>query len=374
MATRSGSKSQIKAQKERTMFSMMRVVLAALMSVWIGGVALAEAPGSVELKFAPEVGRVEYRRMVTKTVGSMQMPPPMGEQKMSQTMEQLMRAECIRINEDGSVVYEISTPELKMDMVVGGIKQSFDSRAAKKNGEDAAPSSGTAPGPDCAMLKAMTEIRYHLIRSPEGEPIRMEGYAEAMRKAMEEVRGQSPVLDQMLEMMSKSFDDETILKMLKSSMHSVFRKAPVRVGESWKQADRVKFPFGAMEMDVDTEYKLVGVEPMAGRSCAKILITRTMRSQPNAASENPMAQFMDMKLLDSNGEGVMWWDIERGDPVRMKEVTNMTMEMSVKNPAATQPAESVNVGPMVQKLQTSTTVDLVDPPPADERTEENPAP
>jgi len=129
-----------------------------------------------------------------------------------------------------------------------------------------------------------------------------------------------------------------------------------------------------MEMDVDTEYKLVGVEPMAGRSCAKILITRTMRSQPNAASENPMAQFMDMKLLDSNGEGVMWWDIERGDPVRMKEVTNMTMEMSVKNPAATQPAESVNVGPMVQKLQTSTTVDLVDPPPADERTEENPAP
>ena len=119
----------------------------------------AASPTQIEFKVTPQLGKVTKLQMVTKTVGSVKMPDPIPEQKFSQLIEQEYLSKCIKINPDGSALYEMSTPKISMETNYGGFKSKsrYDSSEAPAQASASKPSPSTQPRISDAIFKIFSD-------------------------------------------------------------------------------------------------------------------------------------------------------------------------------------------------------------------------
>ena len=78
-----------------------------------------------------------------------------------------------------------------------------------------------------------------------------------------------------------------------------------------------------------------------------------------------MFNFMNAKMQSSGGDGIAYWDYENGVLVKLRQTQRLTMQITVNpNPKAEDAELKQGFGPIVHKLNTSTSIDLIEPEPA----------
>ncbi len=342
-------------------------VTCVLSAPWaaVGQADTPAAPDQIEFRFVPRPGQTVRLRRVSKAVGSAKLFDPIPEQKFSQSFEQGLVARCREVNPDGSAVLEISMPYVAMNMDFGGFKSGFDSRAP-------APSTQARnPGQEFLALlcKAMTGLT--LTVGPYGQPIKLEGLSEGMKKIVEDLPKESvsPLAGQLLDMMC---NDATMMDQFNTYYRICPPEKTTRVGSTWRRNWQMKLPMFKTGLKGTGQYELLGIEEFRGRQCAKVGIKESFATAPLAESQGgerttrftpaeSVLDRMNFEMSSSGGEGIAYWDYENGHLVQLRQTQRMTIEISLKPDAKAQDAElKKGLGPMVQKAYNSVTVELIE--------------
>lgn len=336
-----------------------------------GGATRAKAdPIEFNVKHVP--GRVERLKIVSKTVGTMKMFDPMPEQKFTQTFEQELVGTCKKINPDKSAVYELAMPRICMNSNVGGFRMDV-SVPPKAANEGAA-----FPGSDMIqkVFEGIAKLKLTLTVSPEGKPLKLEGMREGIKKIMDEIGDMEPMVKGIITKISSMFDDETIAQQMKSYWRMIPPKGPVNVGDTWEEDWDMTLPVVNARFQGHGQYELVGVEAFRGRSCAKIRVTESFKTVPRPKTEESktptsspasgsdpiqaMMEKMEFHFESSGGEGIAYVDYQNGDLVQLRQTQKMTIRMKIPIPTTQQGQAASGTMSMVQKLNTSISIDSID--------------
>lgn len=344
---------------------------------WIGAMlmlcpALAIAdPGTdaaaqeVRFQFKPVVGAEAQMRVTTQTFGSIAVPAPLPAQKFSQSWEQELALKCLRINDDGTSVHELRMPNITMKMNIGGLTMEFDTR---RPGEQSASHARMAFLSD--MFQSLTDSTYTLTLGPDGEPLKVEGFSQAMDKAVDALGSQMkvPGLKGMLDQFKEYLTDDMIAENLRSSYRVVPDDNRARVGDVWERQWRIPVPFLKGTMEATGQYELLAVEEYRGRPCAKIRVKSTLimtpdepaQDAPDSKKAKSIFDRMDMKLSSTGGNGLAYWDYQTGELVDMRETQRIVVEISFGADPTAEPEEmKAGFGKIVEKLTTSVHMELL---------------
>ncbi len=341
------------------------IMACVLTGAWVG-VARAEAPEApdwVEFKIADmyRPGQVTRLMCVTKTVGAMKLFDPMPEQKFMQTFCQELVMRVTKVNPDKSVVLELTMPRIRMEMSVFGMEMSVDSQVPTEQ-------KSKQPGMDfvAALFKGMTRLKMTCTIGADGMPQKLEGFSEGIKKILDDIGKEeniSPMEKKMLDQMGEFLSDDLMLEQFKSYYRLTPLSKRLAVGETWQHEWNQMMGFMNMLMKGQGEYELLGIEPLRGRRCAKIRTKESFTSVPAAERDKSGTIFdrMDMKMTSSGGDGVAYVDCKTADLVKLRQTQRMTIEMTfAADPQAEEPEMRAGFGTMVQKLNNSVSVDLIE--------------
>ncbi len=363
----------------RCVLSMMLAITASFASA---GDLWADAPAkAVEFRFAPQPGQVTRQRIVTRTVGTTRLPPPLPEIKFAQVFEQEITTTCKQVNPDRSAVMEMTMDRLAMRISSGPMNAQVDTRTfdPQKARDPMSRMMGQ-------VLSAMTDKRVTLTLNPAGKPVKIEGMREIFERVMREFKesaGDDPVsrmLGQTFEQLGTVFEDEAVLR----QMEAYYRITPnkpgvVRVGEQWDHEWQMDLPMLASGCVAKGEYELLGIEEVRGRPCAKIRLKETfsVSSRPQnpeqAKAPSPLGKLfeqMQFSLQSSGGEGVAYWDCENSTLVQLRQTQRFTLDArmpagpeTAADGTADKPDETPGLpgGQLTQQFMTSVSMDLIEP-------------
>jgi hypothetical protein len=336
------------------------IVLCLLAGSWTLA-ALAASPDTIEFKWTHKPGKVSVMKMVTKVVGSMKMPDPMPEQKFNETVEQQVRTTCLKVNPDGSGVYEMEMPSIAMKMDIGGMKCDIRTDAPATQGASSIPGMENMQ----KLYAALAKGKYTVVIGPDGRTRKVDGFARTMREAIKSLGDTLGPQKAVLEAMSKAFDDDAMREQMDARAGFIPPQGTVRVGDTWNNTRDIKFPMFNMNFKTITDCTLLGVEEFQGRRCAKVALKASMKSSgkpdvpaPATGSPNPLTN-MEFNFTGSDGNGIAYWDYENGELVQFRQTMRMVCEITMKVPPATQGQEPAKPFKMVQNLLTSTSMDLL---------------
>ena len=358
---------------------MKRILTVACVLVGLGvSAAQAETPGTsgpIEFKFVTKVGDVERIKLTVKVVGSMQMPGPMQAQKFSQTIEQVLAGKCTKVNPDKSAVFEVSIERYAFKMSMMGMAMEFDSATFDPE---------KAPNPMAKVMgklgTAMTKVTFTVVVGPDGRPLKLEGLSKAVGKIIEDLgdEGELGQMKGMLEQMEGVFDDEFMYQEMEGHYRIVPPGGQARIGDTWEDKWEFRMPMFNAKCQGKGRYELVGVETIGGRSCAKIrikesyeMVKRDESDEANGGGDTQATKTifdrMNFEMSSSGAEGVGYWDYEEGTLVRLRQADNLTIRIEMKaDPDAENPKMKHGFGTIVQKLKTSTSLDLIEGDPQTE--------
>ncbi|HUW81601.1 MAG TPA: DUF6263 family protein [Phycisphaerae bacterium] len=336
-----------------------------LAGAWVG-IARADAtegPDWVEFKIADRYrpGHVSRLMCVTKTVGAMKLFDPMPEQKFMQTFCQEVAMRVTKVNPDKSVELELTMPRIRMEMSLFGVEMSFDSHVP-------AEQKSKLPGMDfvAAMFKGMTGLKMTCTIGPDGMPQKLEGFSEGIKKMLADIGKEEsipPMVQKMLDQMGDFVHDDMMLEQMESNCRLTPLNRRLGVGDTWQREWSQAMGFFNMMMNFKGEYELLGIEPFRGRRCAKIRTKESFESAPAADRTKSGTIFdrMDMKMTSSGGNGVAYVDCRTAEVVKLRQTQRMTIEMTfAADPQAEDPEMQAGFGTMVQKLNNSVSLDLIE--------------
>ncbi len=347
----------------------MKRVTTILIALGCSALAYAQpatGPDSIDFNLKFTVGRVTRLRMLMKTVGTMKMPDPFPEQKIAQTMEELMIMECRQVNPDGSAVFDMTFGEMAMRMNMGLMTVEFDSRRPRATTQ---PSMLDSIG---RVFSAMIGQKITLVMSNTGQPIKVEGLKEALKKALAAgVDKDTPaMITQMLDQITDLFGDDSMNQQLRTCSRILPpRTGIIRIGEQWQnQCNQKLANIGAMNNR--GEYQLVGVERIRGRDCAKVRIKETVSmasaasSAPAPGPKNALAAMMDqvdLRMNSTGGSGIAYFDYHTGELVQLRQTMDFTLEIGPKTTAKPAGENQVPIPRLTQKMRNSISIDLEEP-------------
>jgi len=333
-----------------------------------GPAAEPDMPDQIELRLKYRPGHVTRQRVVNKAVGSMKLFGLLPEQKFSQTFEQDLTIRCRSVNADGTAVVEMTMDRIAMKMSIFGSNVEFDT---------ASPATRAAepPGTDVVrkMFSAMAGSKLTMTIGPDGRPTNVEGAREMLKKMFDQLDdGNVPgFVRKMYDQLINLFGDDNVMQDMQQYNRMIPDKGPVRVGDKWDRKWEMKIPVFNGKVEGEGQYELLAIEEFHGRRCAKIGIKESFRMggspPPESESETTTApakgifERMTFELKGSGGEGTAYWDYESGDLVQLRQTQRMTMEISLAaDPNAETEEMKKAFGKMVQKLNTSLNLDLLD--------------
>jgi len=327
----------------------------------------ATLPDRIEFKSTPKLGKVTRLNLISKNVGSMKMGEVMPEQKFSQTMEQELKSVCVKVNKDGTAVYEMTMPVIGMKMDAGGFKSEFHFDSSKPdNVVKIMPQTqiGKSDG-FTKILSAMTKIKYTMTVDSDGKPIKVERYAESLKKALQDQDNASAPEKAFVDMLKAMSNDDTMLDQTKSR-YSIFPSTgTVRVGETWHDETEMKMPMFNMLIQTRSDYKLVGIEEFRGRPCGKVEIKQTMKILPHKANSGQAKSIFDsfeFNVAGSDGQGIAYLDYQNREVVQLHQTQRMNMDITMKNIPGDNGTKLKNVPThMQQKITNSISIDLIEP-------------
>jgi hypothetical protein len=353
----------------RTIQTIAYVLISALAGA--SQAAPPTKPDQVQLQPVYRAGRVTRQRMVTKTVGSIKLFDPLPEQKFSQVFEQDVTMKCRKVNADKSAIVDMTMDRIAMKMTIGGLNMEFDSSAP-------APPSDERHDRRLVgrIFSAMVGSTFTLTMGPDGEPVKIEGVKEMMKK-MADGLGEEKMpaaIRKMFDQLGNLFGDDGMMQEMQSCTRMIPKDGPKRVGDKWEEKWDMKVPVFNGKIEGQGQYELLGIEEFRGRRCAKISVKETFSMAAAPAAENAsnagtatsapakgIFERLRFDLKASGGEGTAYWDYENGDLVQLRQTQRMTIEISLAPDANAEETDmKAGLPSMVQKLNTSESVDLLD--------------
>jgi hypothetical protein len=351
---------------------MKRISMIVGVLVCVGAVLADEpapAPGQVEFKFKFEPGRTIRQKLVSKTAGDIAL---LGSIRMQQTFEQVLTTRCRKVNPDRSAVFDVTLGDIVMKMSMGPVKIEFDSRTWQPGQGD--------PKTELIgkLFSALNGATFAVTVSPSGQPVKVEGLTEVMRKAFSQL-GEGPEA----QMMRKLFDDISSSMgddMMADQYQDFSRMCPpkqglVNIGEKWEHSWALKkFPVLGGSLQGKGEYQLIGMETVNGRPCAKIRSKETFsmvppdkQSPPSAGGDASIQSLfgrMKMGMSMSGGDGIAYIDCEHGYVVKLRQTQIIEITMSIAADT-NDPNEETRRGvqPTMMKMHTSVSLDLLEDQP-----------
>ena len=266
-----------------------------------------------------------------------------------------------KVNPDKSVALELTMPRIHMEMSVGGMEMSVDSQLPAEQKSNRPGMGFVAP-----MFKGMTRLKMTCTIGPDGMPQKLEGFSEGIKKILDDIGKEDDISlmeKKMLDQMCEFLSDDLMLEQYKSYYRLTPLNKRLRVGETWQCEWNQMMGFMNMTMKGVGEYELLGIEPFRGRRCAKIRTKESFDSAPAAERTKSGTMFdrMDMKMTSSGGDGVAYVDCKTAEVVKLRQTQRMTIEMTfAADPDAEDPEMQAGFGTMVQKLNNSVSVDLIE--------------
>jgi len=353
------------------------LIFACILAVIFVPNVLADAntePLAVDFKFAPRPGVVTKQRIVTKSVGTMKLPPPMPPMRFVQSLEQEIAAECKKVNPDRTSVLEMTFNILAARMSMMGMNLEFDARTFNPDQSDSSMNKGI--GQFYSAING-SKVTGHF--APDGTLTKIVGMRVEVDRVIGELKKKigedklSVSLMKAIEQMSAMFDDDTMTEQMQAYNRMVpDKKGPIRIGEKWDRQWDMNLPVLNVNCQANGQYQLVGIETLKGRPCAKIRLKETfqMTTTPdkaksgNASASQPLGGLLDrldFTLTSSGGDGVAYWDYQEGVLVQLRQTQRMTMEFKLKTPPGpTTTSAPEGFGPMTQEFKTSVAVDLIE--------------
>jgi hypothetical protein len=329
-------------------------------------------PDQIEFNFKWQPGQTFTQRIVSRTVGSCTLPPPLPEQKMSQTMEETLVARCVKVNDDGSGEFEMLIDGLAMKMTIGGLTINYDSRTYDPSAKVDWVTSFVS-----RIFNAMNGTKFSTTLTPSGWAVKIEGLGQALKKMAASIGNseQEAMAKGMLDQMASVMDENAIGQEIQSLYRLVPGKpGPYRIGDRWEHTWEFKLPFLNLGMKGKGEYELAALETINGHPCAKILTRETVDlSTPDSGDKTataqtlkngPLAQALkqlDLKLTTSGGEGYAYIDYRTGEIVQVRGTQTMKLAMTIKPDPEGKTDREQQGTELTQTFSMSLRADLVEP-------------
>ena len=337
-------------------------------------------PDKVDFNFKFQPGRSYTQRIVSRNVGAVTLPPPLPEQKMSQTVEETIVSHCTKVNPDGSGEFEIGIQDFSLRMTIGGMTINYDSRTY-----DPTKPTDFVTRLIGSMFSGIRDVKMHATISSSGEALKFEGMGAVMKnmarnlgKNLPESGQETAQVKSMFDEIGSMFDDNSMASNMGQELQSMYRltpgkRGPYKIGDNWDHAWTMRLPGLFAEMKGRGDYELVAIEMFRGRPCVKIRSKETFDMGTSAAPASKPAKEgmlaailrnMDMKISASGGEGYAWLDYTTGEMVQMRATQNITLNMNMQIPqsgkteSSAKPSQAVQIS---QKFRTSVSADLIEP-------------
>lgn len=344
--------------------------------------AVQAEPATVEFRYAPRVGDEMCHRLVMNSVGTLSFAPNAPGTRFTQSTTQETAGKCRQVDPDGSTVFDMKLTRIATRMNTPGMKVDYDSRTFDPEKTD-----NVAVRMFGRFYSGLVGSELTITFNPQGSPVKVSGMRQAIEKALGPLKKELAhepmglVIAPFIDNLAAAFDDSMLDDQLKSFYRFVpTGEGPIPVGKTWNADWDMELPFLKTTCRATGQYELLGVETVRGRPCAKIGIKEsfTMNTDPGqkartGARPSPglarLFEKMDMSLSASHGEGVAYWDYEKGLLVRLRQTQRiaMTLRFNPKDivamtaPAAeTAPAGEQGTQTFTQNLTSSIQVDLLE--------------
>jgi hypothetical protein len=234
------------------------------------------------------------------------------QQAMNATMQMRMdmSMETLAVDDEGVGEVRVKYGGMDMDMQMGAqnIHAEFDlAEGVVRMGEQ------TQELPE-ATKKIMAE-GMTMRMTPQGKVVEIKG-GEALQQAMAAFgggqQGFNLNLKEMLEKGQVQFPD-----------------GPVQVGDKWTQEQAIPIGQTVGDQLAKVDYEVLAFEHVDGRPCAKLGMGMALQTEGEGGAfpiQNPAGLSVTMKDMNLDGKGVLWFDYETGDTVKME----MQMQLSMK--------------------------------------------
>jgi hypothetical protein len=293
----------------------------------------APTPDQVEIKFLHQPGKIVRYRNVTKTVGSVKLPAPFPENKYSYISEEEHLVKCIKVNADGSAVYEMSTPRIEEQKDVGGVKSRFVADYTKPT---TTPAPQTQPKKSDSSFKSnyvRAQIIFNMTVGPDGFPLKVQGCAESLNNAFKNTGDFTP---KEIDSLRQSMTDDKWLKSMKIRFRILPPRRTLKIGDTWTSSYDTKILYDK-NVKFITECKLIGIEEFHGRPCIKIQTRESMQPIPapksalKPATSQPENPF-EATCTANDANGLAYLDYQTGEVVQYHRTQRMTVDAIMKNP------------------------------------------
>ncbi|MFA5863848.1 MAG: DUF6263 family protein [Phycisphaerae bacterium] len=228
----------------------------------------------IEFKYVHPLGKTIHYRTTINT-DQLRKMGDLQEQKFSSIGIFDLVYKCVKVNPDGTGFYEVSMPLWEE-------KGSMDNQTVIIRFEAGKPRIDQKPKlPNHDEINEMNKLvdenkqagvdaRFAMIVGSDGTPRKVQGYAESIKKSLKDLKPASKMAQNQLKKLIAGSTDESMLKRMQSERRFFPSRKILHVGETWK--DDVEQETYGKKHKIKREWKLVGVETVKGRRCAKIEI------------------------------------------------------------------------------------------------------
>jgi hypothetical protein len=231
---------------------------------------------------------------------------------------------CLKVNPDGSGVYEVSTPF--EEQIIGSPKGTVTLRYEK--GKPAyADSSKISRHPlsnskfYVATQNVRAQVTFTMIVAPDGTPLKVEGYQKTfeklLRKALKDIGPLTKIDEQQLASIKKNAMDKSMLETMKVHRPNLPEGKTLHVGETW-----------AYDKSSGLDYRLESVVMFNGRPCAKIQ-QHMAATTPKKSNPNPNVQ---NETRYSGLDGYLYLDYEKGEILLKERTSSSVFEQTLSKP------------------------------------------
>jgi beta-lactamase regulating signal transducer with metallopeptidase domain len=278
---------------------------------------------TIHVGYVHPVGKTRIIRTTMKILGTDEMENnPPGRNWSTGIYE--VHYTCLKVNPDGSGVYEVSMP--LEEQIAGTLNGTATVRYEKgKPAHDGwgrrIDSKFSNPKFYVAAQNVNAQVTFTMIAAADGTPLKVEGYQKAYEKqineAMKDIGPLTRLDEQQLASRKKNATDESMLRMMKSYRPNLPEGKTLHVGDTWMH-----------NKSSDLTYRLESVEMFNGRPCAKIQmhITESQLEKPSPDANVQNATH------NSESNGYLYLDYEKGEMVQIKRTYSLEFKQTITKP------------------------------------------
>ncbi len=281
--------------------------------------AIATRAEPVTLKYSWSPDRPLLYRLTQQTDAEMSGVPGQGDVEVSQSQTMRLRLDVTSVAPDGAASIRTTVEAVQFEMTPpAGEKVEYDSEA----GQGLAPDPAEERHPAATAMAAFVGESFTFVIAPDGDVRNVQGMDAILRKVADQVG--DPAME---EMFRGKFADSGMESMLEQAF-KLLPDRPVEAGESWQTSlDQPVPSLGTLR--IENTMTLERTEPADGGQVARIPITVSTTLDRTGVDDSELPEGTTIALEDSTGQGILTFDIDRGEIKILEMTSRLPMRMTM---------------------------------------------